>query len=453
MDVTFDSNTKRPVNLVNTKGNDAFYTATNTDTGTVVGFGVGSGGVNHGVWSDTLDKWLVYGDDTSVHLNGNAASADVANYYDAHTETASGTDANSVHEGMAKDSGLYLTGSYNDSATPETYGNIINMAGKGSGQLFCGWSGTDSTTGNLHYRSHRDTSTGGWGAWNQVYTSGNIIPVSNGGTGASSAAEARSNLGLTSTDNIGTHYYISDQTNGTTGKYRKIASRTLGGWTTSRLVFAYMSRHSGSGILCASVSSSNSSGTAITGAQVTTLSGDHDLSNHFFMTYSSSTKEAALWWYGSDYNDTSFFMLQSRYWNISIGDETTTAPSGDTVVTSAYPRTVVATGTSGIWRYIKYSDGYAECFGTTTFSVSSWSATSSGVYYYNTPAQTLPFTFSTFLVCLSSAQDVNTTNYQEWTGVNNWTSYSTFPVVSLWRANSCSVTLTIRVFYYLYGRY
>ena len=73
---------------------------------------------------------------------------------------------------MAISSGLYMTETYSDSASPVSYGNIINIAGSGTGQLLCEWSGTDSTTGHLYYRSHRDTSTGGWGSWRQVMFSG-----------------------------------------------------------------------------------------------------------------------------------------------------------------------------------------------------------------------------------------------------------------------------------------
>lgn len=46
--------------------------------GTALSFGVGSGHVNHGIWSNTLNKWMMYGDSTNVYLNGNAATATTA---------------------------------------------------------------------------------------------------------------------------------------------------------------------------------------------------------------------------------------------------------------------------------------------------------------------------------------------------------------------------------------
>lgn len=49
-------------------------TATRTDTGKSVFMGVGSGGVNHGVYSNTLSKWLVYADGSNVYCNGTATN-------------------------------------------------------------------------------------------------------------------------------------------------------------------------------------------------------------------------------------------------------------------------------------------------------------------------------------------------------------------------------------------
>lgn len=34
--------------------------------------------------------------------------------------------------------------------------------------MLLGWSGNDSTTANIYYRSHRDTSSGGWGSWRRL---------------------------------------------------------------------------------------------------------------------------------------------------------------------------------------------------------------------------------------------------------------------------------------------
>lgn len=58
-----------------TVAKSAFYRAIRTDNGTEVAFGVGDGGLNHGVWSGKLNRWIVYADESSIYLNGNALTA------------------------------------------------------------------------------------------------------------------------------------------------------------------------------------------------------------------------------------------------------------------------------------------------------------------------------------------------------------------------------------------
>ena len=88
---------------------------------------------------------------------------DLGNY----TATASGTTANSPTTGLPRASGVSMTQVYNN-GYPTSYGNVLNIAGNGTGQLLLGWSGNDNTTEHLWYRSHRDTSTGGWGTWQKI---------------------------------------------------------------------------------------------------------------------------------------------------------------------------------------------------------------------------------------------------------------------------------------------
>ncbi|MGN1301204.1 MAG: DUF859 family phage minor structural protein [Clostridia bacterium] len=56
-------------NLQKSTGDVGYY-AKRTDTGTEVWMGVGSGGVNHGVYSKKLNKWLLYADTSNVYING-----------------------------------------------------------------------------------------------------------------------------------------------------------------------------------------------------------------------------------------------------------------------------------------------------------------------------------------------------------------------------------------------
>lgn len=108
----------------------AFYRAIRTDKGTEVAFGVDDGGLNHGVWSGKLNRWIVYANESSIYLNGNALTA-------TKLETARTITANLASS---------TAGSFDGSA------NI-----------------TVGVTGTL--------------------------PIANGGTGATTAAAARTTLG------------------------------------------------------------------------------------------------------------------------------------------------------------------------------------------------------------------------------------------------------------------
>lgn len=95
------------------------------------------------------------------------SNADTLKDLGDYTATASGTTANAPTTGLPRTSGVSMTRAYNN-GYPTSYGNVLNVAGNGTGQLLLGWSGNDSTTEHLWYRSHRDTSTGGWGTWQKI---------------------------------------------------------------------------------------------------------------------------------------------------------------------------------------------------------------------------------------------------------------------------------------------
>ena len=65
------------IEITKASGDTGFY-AKRSDTGVEVLMGVGSGGTNHGIYSNKLGKWMMYGDATNVYLNGNAATATTA---------------------------------------------------------------------------------------------------------------------------------------------------------------------------------------------------------------------------------------------------------------------------------------------------------------------------------------------------------------------------------------
>lgn len=104
---------------------------------------------------------------------------------------ASGTTGNNA-DAEVNVTGLSLTEAYSAS-TPTSFGNIINVIGAGAGgagQLFLGWSGADSVTEHLYYRSHRDTTTGGWGPWRTVaFTTDNVASANALTSNAGSATQ------------------------------------------------------------------------------------------------------------------------------------------------------------------------------------------------------------------------------------------------------------------------
>ena len=141
------------------KDNSSYSVSANTSS---IGTNITSGPY-FGVEIDNADKAFTYVPWTNYLKD-----------HGVHTETASATsttnNANSTTEGMLFSSGMYMTRTYNETSKgmPTYYGNVLNLAGGGSSQLLLGWSGIDSTTARMYYRSHRDTNTGGWGAWKTV---------------------------------------------------------------------------------------------------------------------------------------------------------------------------------------------------------------------------------------------------------------------------------------------
>ena len=123
---------------------------------------------NSVAWSNVSGKPGTF--TPSSHTHTNIVSRGLKN------PCASGTTGNNASTEVNV-AGLSLTEAYSAS-TPTSFGNIINVIGAnagGAGQLFLGWSGTDSTTEHLYYRSHRDVSTGGWGPWKTIaFTTDNV---------------------------------------------------------------------------------------------------------------------------------------------------------------------------------------------------------------------------------------------------------------------------------------
>ena len=105
-------------------------------------------------------------------LTGNASSATKLLTNGEHVEVASNNDTSIwvSKNGMLYTSGMYMTETYNDANTPVNFGNIINLAGRGAGQLLLEWTSSGTpTTGHIYYRDQRDCKgSGDWHSWQKV---------------------------------------------------------------------------------------------------------------------------------------------------------------------------------------------------------------------------------------------------------------------------------------------
>lgn len=115
-------------------------------------------------------------------ITGTISNADISNrtqYKGDHTEVASNSDTSIWIDknGMLYPSGLWISGTYNDSATPAQYGNIINIAGRGANQLLLQWAtGNGTTTGHVYHRDQRDCAgSGDWHPWRMLWQEGDSI--------------------------------------------------------------------------------------------------------------------------------------------------------------------------------------------------------------------------------------------------------------------------------------
>ncbi|QKN84701.1 tail fiber protein [Vibrio phage River4] len=66
-------------------------------------------------------------------------------------------------------SGVRLIEAYNN-GYPDTYGNVLQVRGNGSGEIFLGWSGNSGGHAPMYIRSKRDVSGAPWSGWARVYT-------------------------------------------------------------------------------------------------------------------------------------------------------------------------------------------------------------------------------------------------------------------------------------------
>ncbi len=162
---------------------DMMYYAKRTDTDVEIGFGVGAGGINHGLYSKVLEKWLVYGDKNNVYLNGSSERV----LSRGKIEAESGTTKTAFE-------GISMQEAYNN-GYPSNFGNILNLRGKdatGCSQLFLGWEGS-SARGSIRYRSMRDNGNN-WSSWGRIYTETGLYINDAGTNGTVTLSESAANF-------------------------------------------------------------------------------------------------------------------------------------------------------------------------------------------------------------------------------------------------------------------
>ena len=128
---------------VTTASGETGFVAKRTDTNTEVKVTVGNGGVNHGIYSSKLNKWIAYADASRVYLNGNAESA--SKLYSAKKINGTNFDGSAeittAKWGTART--LALSGAVTGSASVDGSGNVtiatkVNYGTSAPGSLATG---------------------------------------------------------------------------------------------------------------------------------------------------------------------------------------------------------------------------------------------------------------------------------------------------------------------------
>lgn len=58
-------------------GTDTMIKFNRTDTNVGLSVGIGSGGVNHGLWTSTMSRWIIYCDKTKTYIPGTVNKIEV----------------------------------------------------------------------------------------------------------------------------------------------------------------------------------------------------------------------------------------------------------------------------------------------------------------------------------------------------------------------------------------
>ena len=162
----------------------AGFRAKRADSTGDVSFIVGSGGVNHGIWSNTLKKWLLHGDNSRMYLNGGRIGLTNNGFEAASVSsltfiTPNHDSSNITHWRMVlTDYGnLRLDSSTNNKATWTTVGYYrrTDQGGTFPDTVTIDKHSLVTTTSSINYNTTLSSDTGGTGIYLREATGdGNI---------------------------------------------------------------------------------------------------------------------------------------------------------------------------------------------------------------------------------------------------------------------------------------
>ena len=143
-----------------TSNTDTYITANASWANKRMGFGIGSGGSNRGIWDYSLNKWTFYTDGSVLYCNGNTNINGVAKATNGFWSRPSGE----VGTATSANSCLLIKRASNSEAPNNgvvlEYGNSTNY----KGQLFIG----DNATQGIYYNGWSNGTRGSWRRLNEV---------------------------------------------------------------------------------------------------------------------------------------------------------------------------------------------------------------------------------------------------------------------------------------------
>ena len=195
LQVNGKSEYKDILNIQKSSG-DTGYFAKRTDTGVGVWMGVGSGGVNHGIYSQKLNKWMIYGDGSNAYfngqVNGKASKATVTDKLECINGRITNANVAHSYENNKAHLQLLLATSAMTANKPSADGYILH----------CSWDNNGQYNGQLYMPNSnvnvplqfRGDANGTWGSWESIYRCKTLYDNSSGTTGTVTLSETSVNF-------------------------------------------------------------------------------------------------------------------------------------------------------------------------------------------------------------------------------------------------------------------